>query len=90
MGLELQDVWIAQRGFQHFDAAAALQGAFRAGYETVRPWPEADDATVAAIRAARHLNLLNFGLGVGRPGLDEFVERHATPVVAWMLGGETG
>ena len=50
----------------------------------VRSWPDAYDATVDALRAARHLNILNFGLSVGRPGLDEFVARHAEPVVAWM------
>jgi len=89
-GFDLQDVWIAQRGLELFEDAAELQAAFRTGYETVRPWPEADDVTVAAIRMTRHLNLLNFGLDFGRPGLDEFVERHAAPVMAWMRGEGTG
>ena len=68
---------IALRAFEHFEAADRLCDAFRAGYETVRAWPEADPGTVAALRAARHLNILNFGLSVRSPGLDEFVARHA-------------
>ena len=83
-GFEIQDALIALRGLEHSDGVSALVRAFRAGYETVRSWPDADDATVDALRAARHLNILNFGLSVGRPGLDEFVARHAEPVVAWM------
>ena len=48
-----------------------LGDAFRAGYEAVRPWPEADPDTVAALTAARHLNMLNFGLSMRGPGLDD-------------------
>jgi len=76
-GFEAQDVVIATLALPHRDA-------FRAGYETVRPWPDADPATVAALEAARHLNILNFGLAGSRPKLDEVVPRHAEPVVAWM------
>jgi hypothetical protein len=30
--------------------------------------------------------VLNFGLSVGKPGLDEFVARHAGPIAEWMAG----
>ena len=75
---------IALRGLEHFGDVAAEPRHFRAGYEAVRPWPDADAETVAALRAARHLNILNFGLSVRGPGLDEFVDRHAGPIVEWM------
>jgi len=67
----------------------AWSEAFRAGYASVRPWPESDPATIAALRAARHLNILNFGLsnfgfsGDG-PDRDAFITRHAEPVTDWM------
>ena len=83
-GLEVQEVVIALQALDHFPDADALFAAFRAGYEARRPWPDATPETIAALNAARHLNVLNFGLGVRKPGLDEFVARHADPVVAWM------
>ena len=83
-GFEIQDALIALRGLEHSDDVPALEAAFRNGYETERPWPHADAGTVAALRAARHLNILNFGLNVRGPGLDEFVARHAGPIVDWM------
>jgi hypothetical protein len=53
----------------------------------VRAWPFADPATVDALSAARHLNVLNFALHPRRPDHDEFVARVAAPVVAWMSDG---
>ena len=79
-GLEIIDVVIALRAMPHGDA-------FRAGYESVRPWPDADPETIAALSAARDLNVLDFGLSIRRAGLDEFIARHAEPVVAWMGRG---
>jgi len=79
-GFEIFDLVIALRSVPHADA-------FRAGYETVRPWPDAAPETVAALRAARDLNVLNFGLSNRKAGLDEFVARHAEPVIAWMAPG---
>lgn len=83
-GFEIQDVVIALQALAHFEDAEGLAAAFRGGYETIRPWPEADPETIAALHAARHLNVLNFGLGLRAPGLDAFVARHADPVVKWM------
>ena len=85
-GFEIQDVTTTMLAFDQIEGSGALSRAFREGYETRRPWPEQDAGTVAALRAARHLNILNFGLSVRGPGLDEFVARHATPVAAWMEG----
>lgn len=83
-GFEIQDTVIARSALATFDHADALMDAFREGYQTVRPWPDADPETVAALGAARHLNVLNFGLNVRGPGLDGFIVRHAGPVVEWM------
>jgi Ser/Thr protein kinase RdoA (MazF antagonist) len=83
-GFEIQDALIALRGLEHSVEVGELKAAFRSGYETVRPWPEADNETVAALRVARHLNVLNFGLSVRGPGLDEFIARHAGPITEWM------
>jgi Ser/Thr protein kinase RdoA (MazF antagonist) len=80
-GFEILDVVIASRDdMLHGDA-------FRAGYETVRPWPDAAPETATALGIARYLNVLNFGLHVRKPALDEFVARIAEPVVAWMTAG---
>jgi hypothetical protein len=76
-GFEIQDVTIAA-------VALPFGEVLRAGYETVRPWPRARPEVVAALRVARHLNLLNFGLSMRKPGLDEFVDRQAGPIVDWM------
>ena len=81
-GFEIVDVVIALRAMPHGDA-------FRAGYESVRPWPRADPETVAALGAARSLNVLNYGLARGGATLDEVVARHADPVVAWMTGSSS-
>jgi Ser/Thr protein kinase RdoA (MazF antagonist) len=84
-GFEVQDVQIAVLALAAY--GDGLGGAFRAGYETQRPWPEAAPDTVAALHAARHLDILNFGLSIRRPGFAEFVARHAEPVIAWMGRG---
>jgi Ser/Thr protein kinase RdoA (MazF antagonist) len=78
-GFEVQDVAIATVSLPFPDA-------FRFGYESVRRWPDVDPETWAALEAARHLNILNFGLAGDRPKLDEVVARHAEPVVEWMIG----
>jgi Ser/Thr protein kinase RdoA (MazF antagonist) len=85
-GFEIQDALIALDALAPLDNGPLLVDAFRAGYETVRRWPDADRDTTAALRAARHLNILNFGLNVRRAGLDDFIVRHAGPVVEWMRG----
>jgi Ser/Thr protein kinase RdoA (MazF antagonist) len=83
-GLEVQDVSIALLALEHHGDTGAWGDAFRAGYESTRSWPDADPETLAALRAARHLNILNFGLTVRGPDLDAFVARHAEPVIEWM------
>jgi Ser/Thr protein kinase RdoA (MazF antagonist) len=79
-GFEVQDVVIAMLSLPHRDA-------FRAGYASVRAWPDVDSETWAALEAARHLNILNFGLSNRKAGLEAFVARHAEPIVAWMAPG---
>jgi Ser/Thr protein kinase RdoA (MazF antagonist) len=83
-GFEVQDVTIALMALEHYGDSGSLGDAFRSGYESARPWPDADPETLAALRAARHLNILNLGLSVRRPDLEAFIARHAAPVVEWM------
>ena len=83
-GFEVQDVAIALLALEQHGDTGAWGDAFRSGYQSVRPWPDADPGTLAALNAARHLNILNFGLSMRRPELDAFIERHAAPVVEWM------
>jgi Ser/Thr protein kinase RdoA (MazF antagonist) len=83
-GFEVQDVSIALLCFESSDDVRALSDAFRSGYASVRPFPDADAETLGALRAARHLNILDFGLNMGRPGFEEFIARNAGPVVEWM------
>ena len=83
-GFDVQDVQIALLALEWHGDTGSWGEAFRAGYESVRPWPEADPSTIAALHAARHLNILNFGLSVGGPDLDAWIARHADPVIAWM------
>jgi Ser/Thr protein kinase RdoA (MazF antagonist) len=83
-GFEIQDLSIALVALESHGDTGAWSDAFRSGYESVRPWPEADAETVAALRAARHLNILNFGLSLRRTALEAFIARHAAPIVEWM------
>jgi Ser/Thr protein kinase RdoA (MazF antagonist) len=83
-GFEVQDVSIALLALEQHGDTGSWSHAFRSGYETVQPWPDAEPATIAALRAARHLNILNFGLSVRGPDLEAFTARHAAPVVEWM------
>ena len=83
-GFEIQDLTTALLALGPFDDRDALRAAFRAGYETVRPWPDADPAVVAAVAAARHLNVVNYCLNMGRTDLHDLMARHARPVVEWM------
>ena len=83
-GFEIQEVVMALQALDRFPDADALFRAFRAGYEARRLWPDADPETIAALHAARHLNVLKLGLSTRKPGLDEFIARHADPVVSWM------
>jgi Ser/Thr protein kinase RdoA (MazF antagonist) len=83
-GFEVQDVVIALQGLAHRGDTGACAEAFRAGYESVRPWPDAEPATLAALNAARRLNVLNFGLNLRGADLDAFVARNVAPIAKWM------
>ena len=83
-GFEIQDVVFALLAFDRFEEAPAYKDAFRSGYEAVRRWPDVDPETNAALRAARDLNVLNFGLNLRKPGFETNVTRHAGRVADWM------
>ncbi|HEX3089534.1 MAG TPA: phosphotransferase [Ilumatobacteraceae bacterium] len=85
-GFDLQDVAITicdlRRGYDD----ESLIDALKAGYRTVRPWPLNDPLLEQALAAARSLNVINLGLNLRRPGLDQFIDRHAALVAGWMSG----
>jgi Ser/Thr protein kinase RdoA (MazF antagonist) len=85
-GFEVQEVVIALQGLEYRGDTGAWADAFRTGYESVRPWPDAEPATLAALNAARGLNVLNFGLNIRGPDLDAFVARNVAPIATWMTG----
>ena len=58
-------------------SVSATLESFRAGYQTVRPWPQLEDRLLADLLAARRLMMVNLAIGVGRPDLSEYTERHA-------------
>jgi len=82
-GFEVQDITMNVAALERHGDFAALGAALRAGYERVRPWP-ADDAVVHELTGARHLSQLNLGYNLRRPGLEQFVERHAQWLRDWM------
>jgi Ser/Thr protein kinase RdoA (MazF antagonist) len=81
-GFDVQDVSIALLAFERIDGAWGE--VFRSGYESVRPWPAADPGMHSALRAARRLNELIYGITVGLSDLDAFIARHAGAIRAWM------
>jgi Ser/Thr protein kinase RdoA (MazF antagonist) len=83
-GFEVQDVVIALQGLAYRGDTGAGADAFRAGYESVRPWPDAEPDTLAALNAARRLNVLNFGLNMGGADLEAFIARNVAPIAEWM------
>lgn len=58
----------------------------RQGYQSRRPWPEVSPALFEGLCAARSLNLINLGLTLRRPGVEQWVEMHTKQVEAWMAG----
>jgi Ser/Thr protein kinase RdoA (MazF antagonist) len=84
-GFEIQDIAITTMILEHYPDAGALAAALRAGYEQVRPWPADDAEMVNELVGARHLSVVNLGYNLRRPGLDEFIDRHATWLRNWMV-----
>lgn len=77
-GHEEQDLAHTMFGLSRDDAGTgAITGAFRAGYEEIRPWPELDRALLAGLFAARRLTMVNLALSLRRPGLSDYVAHHA-------------
>lgn len=79
-GMEHQDLANTLFGLARDDPDGRLARAFRAEYESHRPWPgqpDLDDALLADLFIARRLQMVNLALSLKRPGLDEYIERHA-------------
>lgn len=76
-GHDEQDVAVSLFGIARDDHAGELARAFRHGYESLRTWPDLDEGLLANLWLARRLQMVNLALTMRRPGLDEYVERHA-------------
>lgn len=83
-GFDVQDVGITVADLRRQYADESLVEIFVKGYRSVRPWPLTDQSLEQALDAARSLNVINLGLNLRRPGLQEFIERHAQRVAGWM------
>jgi Ser/Thr protein kinase RdoA (MazF antagonist) len=81
-GFDLQDVAISIADMGR--VAPEMIDPFRAGYATVRRWPDLTPELQAALTAARSLNIMNLALHVPRPGLAQFLDEHGTRVADWM------
>jgi Ser/Thr protein kinase RdoA (MazF antagonist) len=59
------------------DGDGSLAAAFRTAYETVRPWPALDERLLDGLFLVRRLSMVNLALTLRRPGLMEYLRRHA-------------
>ena len=87
-GFDLQDAAITVADLRRVYHDESLIEALAAGYRSVRPWPLIDESLAQALAAGRSLNVINLGLNLRRPGLTEFIDRHAALVAEWMTGLE--
>ena len=85
-GFDVQDAGITVADLRRQYHDETMIDSVIAGYETVRPWPSHDHELERALGAARSLNVINLGLNLRRPGLPEFIDRHAALVASWMAG----
>jgi Ser/Thr protein kinase RdoA (MazF antagonist) len=83
-GFDVQDVAITVSDVRRLYGDESLIEAIVAGYASVRPWPLNDPTLEQALAAARRLGFVNLGLILQRPGLPEFIARHAAYVAEWM------
>jgi Ser/Thr protein kinase RdoA (MazF antagonist) len=83
-GFDVQDVGLTVSDLRRNDVDPTVIDAFRRGYSSIRPWPTSDEQLLAALSAARSLNMLNLGLNLQRPGFTEFFDRHTKLIRRWM------
>jgi Ser/Thr protein kinase RdoA (MazF antagonist) len=83
-GFDIQDVAITSASFARFPEAAEIREQLRAGYAEVRPWPDLDEPTGAALVAGRRLQQINLALTLRRPGFPRLVELGCQRIADWM------
>lgn len=81
-GFDIQDLAITVEYLRR--KAPGSIGSLRRGYESRRPWPEVSPALFEGLCAARSLNLINLGLTLRRPGVEQFLAIHTEQVATWM------
>jgi Ser/Thr protein kinase RdoA (MazF antagonist) len=83
-GFDVQDVGITVSDLRRQYTDSTPVDALASGYRSVRPWPLTDESLERALGAARSLTVINLGLNLRRPGLPEFIDKHAELVATWM------
>lgn len=68
------------------DGDGSRRASFREGYSAVRPWPDFADVDLVDLFIARRLEMVNLALALDRPGLDEYLERHAAAIRQHLAG----
>lgn len=81
-GFDLQDVGLSLADLGR--TTPELKPAFRAGYRSVRAWPELTPDLERALAAARSLNVMNLGLHLQRSGIAGSLDDHGSRVASWM------
>jgi Ser/Thr protein kinase RdoA (MazF antagonist) len=86
VGFAVQDIAITLSNLAHPDDLPPTPtiDALQRGYESVRPWPEFDRATLLALRMARRVLQANLTLHVKRPGWEDRLSAHAHHLEAWL------
>jgi Ser/Thr protein kinase RdoA (MazF antagonist) len=85
VGFDVQDLAISLAALRRVSAGTRAEDAFRAGYASVRAWPEASPALMEALLAGRALHQINLTLNEhGSDGLDNYRATRAERLRAWL------
>jgi len=91
VGHPVQDIAVTFHYLQDREDGPALRDAYRAGYETLLPWPARDPDPIPALVAGRGLMLINHILGARKPDeralLPGFLDRMDRRLRRFLHGG---
>lgn len=77
-GHRVQDIAHSLYGIGRGELSNRAVDAFRSGYERRLSWPDVSERLLGDLFTARRLGMVNLAVFLGRPGLDAYLERHAT------------
>jgi Ser/Thr protein kinase RdoA (MazF antagonist) len=79
-----QDVANSLFGLARDDGDGRLAAAYRESYAEVSPWPGLVDDLLEDLFAARRITMVNLALALRRPGLSEYLARHAEALRVYL------